>query len=61
LLAVGSQYLRAIWSQVRPNHGTHPLLPDHERPRLRGSVSPVARRGPGGRGVDRVSEPPAAV
>ena len=24
-----------------------------------GSVSPVARRGPGGRGMDRVSEPPA--
>ena len=28
---------------------------------VRGSVSPVARRGPGGRGVDRVSEPPASV
>src|SRR5664280_1503285 len=29
--------------------GTHP----------RGSVSPVAQRGPGGRGIDRVSSPPA--
>ena len=28
-------------------------------PRRRGSVSPVARRGPSGRCVDRVSEPPA--
>ena len=27
---------------------------------MRGSVSPVARRGPGGQGVGRVSEPPAS-